>query len=237
MQTAAEDELIQSNPCRIKGAGNAWSAERPTLNLHEVQALAERVPHHYAALVHLLVWTGVRIGEAAAMQRRDLDTASDRPTLTVRERAYRLQSGVIDLDSPKSKAGRRIIPLPPHLVPDIDAHLNQWTGESPSALVFTTSTGGSIISGYSQVFNRALNHIGRPDVRVHDLRHTGMTLAAQAGASVPELMRRLGQSSTTAAEGYLHTTADHGRAVAERMSELAAKSNVIPIRRASGETA
>jgi integrase len=51
-------------------------------------------------------------------------------------------------------------------------------------------------------------------VRFHDLRHTGRTLAALAGATQAELMQRLGHSTAAAALGYLHTTQDHSRAVA-----------------------
>jgi integrase len=233
LSTAVTDELLPANPCRIQGAGTARSAERPTLALPEVDALAAAVPDRYAMLAHLLAWSGVRIGEAAALQRRDLDLNPDTPTVTVRERTY-LVSGVYELDTPKSRAGLRTVALPPHLVGPLQLHLDEYTAAEPTGLVFTTATGGTVLSTYSQVFSRALARIGRTDVRVHDLRHTGMTFAAQAGASLAELKQRLGQSSTAAAEIYLHTNIDHGREVANRMSEQAAsQDNVVPLRRAT----
>lgn len=231
--TAVDDELLAANPCRVKGAGSTRAAERPTLSLSEVQALAETVPARYAALVHLLTWSGVRIGEAAALQRRDLNLDTDSPTLTVREREYRVE-GLYELDTPKSRAGKRTVALPPHLVPLLQQHLDKYAGTGPSARVFTTANGGTVLSTYSQLFARALARIGRTDVRPHDLRHTGMTLAAQSGASLAELKQRMGQSTTAAAELYLHTTLDHGRLVANRMSQLAeAGDNVVPLRRAT----
>lgn len=231
--TAVTDELLPANPCRMRGAGTSRAAERPTLSLPEVAALAAAVPDRYSALVHLLTWSGVRIGEAAALQRRDLDLSTDTPTLSVRERTY-LVSGVYELDTPKSRAGLRTVALPPHLVPLLQQHLDSYTGADSTALVFTTATGGTVLSTYSQVFGRALARVGRHDVRPHDLRHTGMTLAAQSGASLAELKQRLGQSSTAAAEIYLHTTRDHGRDVANRMSELAGtQNNVVPLLRSA----
>jgi integrase len=162
-----------------------------------------------------------------------LDLNPDTPTVTVRERTY-LVSGVYELDTPKSRAGLRTVALPPHLVGPLQLHLDEYTAAEPTGLVFTTATGGTVLSTYSQVFSRALARIGRTDVRVHDLRHTGMTFAAQAGASLAELKQRLGQSSTAAAEIYLHTNIDHGREVANRMSEQAAsQDNVVPLRRAT----
>jgi integrase len=228
--TAEEDDLVAANPCRIRGASARKAAERPVLSIPEVLALADEVPDRYETLVHLLVWSGLRIGEASALQRRDLDLTPGRASLSVRERVYPLK-GVHDIDTPKSRAGIRTIAIPQVLSGQLDQHLRTYTGPETSSLVFTTETGGNIRTTYYQMLRRALNRIGRPDVRPHDLRHTGMTLAAEAGASLAELKHRLGQSTTQAAEIYLHATADHGRRIAERMDELAQEpSSVRPIR-------
>jgi len=232
--TAVNDELLPRNPCKIKGAGVAKAAGNPNLTLPEVQQLAEAVPDRYRALVHLLVWSGVRIGEAAALRRRDLQVSGNHPTLTVRERVYKVQ-GQYEFDSPKSEAGARTIALPPHIAPILQEHLDTFTGNDQDALVFTTQSGAIMLNAVEQSLRRYLDRIGRNDIRVHDLRHMGMTLAAESGASLPELKHRLGQSTTAAAAGYLHATQDHGRRVAERMSELAdSQNNVVPLRRAKG---
>ena len=60
-------------------------------------------------------------------------------------------------------------------------------------------------SNFSKPWARALAKAGLPaEVHVHDLRHTGNTLTAEAGASLAELMSRMGHSSTRAARVYLH---------------------------------
>ena len=61
---------------------------------------------------------------------------------------------------------------------------------------------------------------GRPDLRFHDLRHTGATLAAATGATIAELMRRLGHSTAQAAMRYQHAADDRDRAIAEALSEF-----------------
>jgi integrase len=58
-------------------------------------------------------------------------------------------------------------------------------------------------------------------VRFHDLRHTGNTLTAGAGANLRELMERMGHSSTRAAMIYLHTTGERQRMIADALGELA----------------
>lgn len=56
------------------------------------------------------------------------------------------------------------------------------------------------------MFRRAAADAGRPDLRSHDLRHTGATLAAATGATLPDLMARLGHSSPRAALINQHAT-------------------------------
>src|SRR5207342_3657727 len=54
--TAVDDGLIRRNPCRIKGAGQERSPERPVLTVPEVYALADVVDGRYRALVLLGVF-------------------------------------------------------------------------------------------------------------------------------------------------------------------------------------
>ena len=226
--TAVEDGLVDSSPCTLKGAGTVATAERPILTDAEVQRLADEVPERYHALVLLLAWSGLRIGEAAALTVADLvDLRSDtRAAVRVAERSYRV-AGRYDHAAPKSAAGVRTVPLPPVILPALRAHVRTYTSREPGAHVFTTSTGGNVLGSIGQVMRRALNRIGRDDVRVHDLRHYGMVRAAQTGASLPELMRRMGHGTTAAAEVYLGTTDDHGREVAQRMSrQVTSRSSV-----------
>lgn len=76
-----------------------------------------------------------------------------------------------------------------------------------------------------KVYRRARKVAGRPDLRWHDLRHTAATMAAQKGATLAELMRRLGHSSPQAAMIYQHATDERDKAIAEKLSEMAARIN------------
>jgi integrase len=62
---------------------------------------------------------------------------------------------------------------------------------------------------------------GRPDLRWHDLRHSGAVLAAATGASIAELMARLGHSTPTAAMRYQHAAQGRDREIAALLSKLA----------------
>ena len=60
-------------------------------------------------------------------------------------------------------------------------------------------------------------------VHFHDLRHTGNSWAAESGATLRELMERMGHASSRAALIYLHTSDERHRTVARGMSELVEK--------------
>ena len=81
------------------------------------------------------------------------------------------------------------------------------------------------------VFYPAREAAGRPDLRFHDLRHTGATLAAATGATLAELMARLGHSRPGAAMRYQHAAAERDKIIAEALSKLA-NGTVTPIKRA-----
>lgn len=230
---AMGDRMVEDTPCVIPKAGKpdkrAGTDERPTLSAAEVALLASQVPARYRALVLVLAWAGLRVGEAAALRRCDVDLTPGAESIRVSERAYYISGKGLDYGSPKSEAGRRRVPLPPHVAQAVAEHLETFTGSGEDELVFTTRTGGNIYTVAGPVITRQLDKMKREDVRVHDLRHTGNTLAAIAGASQAELMRRMGHSSADAAAGYLHTVEDHGRAVAQALSDVASGASVVSI--------
>ena len=75
LNTAVADELLVRNPCRVRGAGQDRTAERPVATVAEVQALADSIDEHLRALVLLASWCGLRRGELLGLRRRDLDLA------------------------------------------------------------------------------------------------------------------------------------------------------------------
>lgn len=67
----------------------------------------------------------------------------------------------------------------------------------------------------------ALREAALPRVHFHDLRHTGNQLAADAGASLRELMDRMGHSTAKAAMVYLHGKDERRRSIADAISRRA----------------
>ncbi|MFV0464158.1 MAG: tyrosine-type recombinase/integrase [Nostocoides sp.] len=128
---------------------------------------------------------------------------------------------------PKSDAGVRDVAIPPHLVPMVKKHLADHTAAGADALLFPAAADSDAHMAPStlyKVYYPARKAAGRPDLRWHDLRHTGAVLAAQTGATLAELMGRLGHSTPGAAMRYQHAAADRDAEIAKRLSKLARRS-------------
>ena len=116
LNTAVDDGLLDSNPCKITGAGNYRKPTRPTLSVAEVEELASAVLPRYKVLVLILAWTGLRLGEACALRWRDIDFKA--LTLTVERAVYPVDRAYIFGD-PKSEAGRRTVGISKSLADEI----------------------------------------------------------------------------------------------------------------------
>jgi integrase len=112
--------------------------------------------------------------------------------------------------------------------------LDQFTDVSPDALVFTMHSGAPLTAVTLQrAWSKARLIVGRPDLHLHDLRHTGLTLAAATGATTAELMHRAGHSSVNAALRYQHATKDRDRVLADALEALVKPATVTHIDRES----
>jgi integrase len=85
-----------------------------------------------------------------------------------------------------------------------------WTSSperGESGRVFVGGKGGMLRrQNFRKIWLKAVAESGVPAVHFHDLRHTGNTLVAENGATLRELMERMGHASTRAALIYLHVS-------------------------------
>lgn len=211
---------IDVNPCTLKSAGRTTRAsETKVLTPAELGRLAALMPERYRALTLLTGWCALRFGEATELRRRDIDL--DTGTLHIRRAVSRVD-GQILVGTPKSAAGRRDIAIPPHILPALAEHIARYADVGKDGLLFPAAHGGHLNPASVQhPFYAARAELDRPDLRWHDLRHCGATYAAQSGATLRELMDRLGHSTTSAALRYQHAAADRDRIIAARLSEMA----------------
>lgn len=219
MATAASEGLADSNPCTISGAGNTERRVKiKPATLEELETIAAEMPDRLRLMVLLAAWCAMRFGELGELRRKDIDGT----VIRVRRGVVRA-GGEMRVTTPKSAAGSRDIAIPPHLLPMIDKHLEVHCGPGKDALLFPAVHGGhlqpSALYGY---YYKARDKAKRSDLRFHDLRHTGAVLAAQTGATLAELMGRLGHSTVSAAMKYQHVAAGRDAQIAAALSAIAA---------------
>ena len=218
--TAVTDSKLAANPCVIRGAGSAKRAItiRPA-SLDELAKLTDAMPAPYQAMVLLASWCAMRYGELTELRRADVDI--DDGVIRVRRGVVRTEDG-FKVGDPKSVSGSRDINVPPHLLPALREHLVDHVAPGGDALLFPAKHGGHLAPAtLSRHYYKARAAAGRPDLRFHDLRHTGAVLAAQSGATLSELMSRLGHGSPAAALRYQHTAAGADKRIAAALSNLA----------------
>lgn len=222
LNTAVDDGLIKRNPCRIKGAGQHRTPERPTATVAQVTKLSGLVPPRFRVLVLAAAFTGLRWGELVALRRCDIDL--DGAAVHVYRRLAEHKNGEIEAGPTKSVAGARTVALPDVLVTELREHIAEYAEEGTEGLVFTGDRAGPLRRGNfhrATAWTRTVVAAGLPSgFHFHDLRHTGNHLAATAGASTRELMHRMGHGSMRAALIYQHATSERDRAIARRLNDL-----------------
>ncbi|BBX93117.1 tyrosine-type recombinase/integrase [Mycolicibacterium boenickei] len=220
LETAVtDDKLLDANPCVIKGAGQSERKVKPKpLDHDELATLVAAMPENLRAMTLLAAWGALRFGELVELRRGDI--AGD--VVRVRRGAVRLTGEWIEGD-PKTAAGKRDVVLPSNMIPALQLHLDKYVGKGKDALLFPPVGGVGHLqpSTLYRHFYKARAAAGREDLRWHDLRHSGAVMAAVAGATLAELMARLGHSSPQAALRYQHAAQGRDRTIAERMAALA----------------
>lgn len=219
--TAVQDEVLDANPCRIRAAMQTKRRrDVDVLTPAQVDKLAAKMPARLRASVILAAWCGLRWGETSELRRGDV--SADCSVLRVR-RAVTYRGGKFYPGEPKTAAGVRDVAIPPHIRPTIKAHLKNHVGRAADSLLFGDDDGTHLRADrYRTHWEKAREAIGKPHLRVHDLRHVGAVLAAQSGATTAELMHRLGHTTPQMALRYQHVAEGRDAEIAERLSKLAA---------------
>jgi len=221
LATAVVDDEIAANPCHIIGASSTRRAKKiEPATLSELRTITISMPERYRLMVLFASWCALRFGELVELRRRDIDVRKG--VIKVRRGAVRAGGKVI-VGTPKSEAGARDVAIPPHLLPMVREHLSTNTTDGRDGLLFPAADGHSTLapSTLYRVYYGARNKAGRPDLRFHDLRHTGAVLAASTGATLAELMGRLGHSTPQAALRYQHAAQGRDAVIAIALSRLA----------------
>ena len=239
LASAVDEDIISVNPGAIRGGGHTDTARRiEPATVTELEKIADAMPPAYRLLILLMGWCALRFGEATELRRSDIDTRKGiirirRAVVKVTEIPDHLPHGSAlcscrqgcIISTPKTAAGVRDVTIPRSLLPLVREHLLRYAApdnEPGDGLLFpATNTGGHLTaSSLTRRWNAARKAGNRPDLRLHDLRHTGLTLAAQAGATTRELMDRAGHTTPAVALRYQHAVDSRRSVLADRLDGM-----------------
>ena len=202
-------------------SGPRPTTDRPVLSPIDIEHLAMAMQRDDdRTLVRLLGYGGLRIGEALALRRRDLDPT--RSTLAIR-RSLEEVKGKLIVGETKTGVGR-VITLPRSLSAEIAKRCEQLP-DDPDALIFGNRMGR--FRRYRNFMRDSwMPAVGRLniDVRPHDLRATCASLLIDAGASVKDVQNHLGHADpVTTMAIYARIRPGRSEDLASRMDGLIAE--------------
>ena len=190
---------LQINPAQK--AGNMGHEERKEMKFwtkEEYKRFSEAMmdkPISFYAF-EVLYWCGVREGELLALTPADFDF--ERRTLTINKSYQRLNKQDI-ITTPKTEKSNRVIQLPQFLCDEIQDYLKQLYGAQPDSRMFPISK-----SYLYREMERGCKQTGVKKIRIHDLRHSHISLLIDMGFSALAIAERVGHESIDITYRYAH---------------------------------
>lgn len=251
LNTALDRGLIDTNPAAIvsrakqKGRGvrgrNANDlpgnhTPRPVTTT-ELHKLAEALPENYRALVYLLAYSGLRIGEARALRRSDIDFEEKTISISRNVTGDGMHRSVED--TPKTDKSTRVIPMVETVAEELRRHIAAGYSQSGRhGLVFTSPQTGDYMNygSFYEALTKYCRKLEIPRISPHDFRHTTASLLASEGTPEMIIQEILGHTTSKMTRRYVSAYEEEKRAALEAITKAkTGLATVTPI--SDGKTA
>ena len=206
---------LHSNPAAK--AGNMGTEERREMlfwTKEEYQKFAEEMmdkPVSYYAF-QMLYWTGIREGELLALTPADFDF--ERGTVKI-SKTYQRLKGQDVITSPKTKKSNRTIQMPDFLCQEMQEFFKMQYGLKKKDRIFTVTK-----SYLHHEMDRGAKAAGVKRIRIHDLRHSHISLLIDMGFSAVAIADRVGHESIEITYRYAHLFPSKQKEMANRLDDL-----------------
>jgi integrase len=203
---------IVSNPGRVFSVEKSGRRVHYILSRKQAADLIAAADPFYETMLMTAVYSGARIGELTSVSWRSAELREDSTSsdaIALLHIVRNTSAGQV-VDTTKTQAGHRDIPLPPKLAQRLIRHREEQRKcgfYKPDGLIFTNKHGGMLNTDTfrSRVFQKAKERagLGETDLRIHDLRSTWITWLAEN--SVPSFLisRVAGHESASTTSGYI----------------------------------
>lgn len=196
-------------------------AEHRYFTHDEWWTLLDATPDHWRPFVWMLGGTGMRWGEAVALDVGDVNLDAATVRVTKAEKWDVSNRGQRVVGPPKTRKARRTITLPPEVVEAVRPLVE---GRRPKETLFLAPRGGTVQhrTFYSDIWRaKCCQPLDDPAPRIHDLRHSHVAWLIAEGIPLPVIQARLGHEKiTTTVDTYGHLLPDVQKAAADAASRV-----------------
>ena len=160
----------------------------------------------------MLYWCGIREGELLALTPADFNF--DKETVTI-NKSYQRLKGQDVITSPKTKKSNRTIKMPKFLCEEMKEYLGMLYGLKKKDRIFTVTK-----SYLHHEMDRGAKAAGVKRIRIHDLRHSHISLLIDMGFSAVAIADRVGHESIDITYQYAHLFPSKQIEMAEKLDDL-----------------
>lgn len=205
---------LKKNP--VHAAGPIGGAERQVEMLvwtrEEYKAFSQAISDNIEAFTafEILYWGGLRLGEMLALTPADIDFENDE--IHVTKSLQHLNKEIV-ITPPKTKKGIRVVKIPPFLTREIETFVKMQYGLNPDNRIFMLSK-----STMHKEMTRGADAAGVKRIRVHDLRHSHVSMLIDMGFSAVDIANRVGHENIDITMHYAHMFSHKQNEIAGRLS-------------------
>ena len=160
----------------------------------------------------MLYWCGIRRGELLALTPADFDFEN----ITVRiNKSYQRLHGEDIITTPKTKKSNRTIKMPKFLCEEMQDYLKMLYGLKKKERIFPITK-----SYLHHEMDRGAKEAGVKRIRIHDLRHSHISLLIDMGFSAVAIADRVGHESIEITYRYAHLFPSKQAEMADKLDDL-----------------
>lgn len=219
LQKAADEGLIQDNPCRKVQLPKDDSKEMKTLKSNEIAAFLDEAKDSGCYEFYLLeITTGLRLGEILALTWDDLNI--NEKMITINKQVQRIGKE-LRITTPKTKDSIRKISICDECLKQLLILRNRQRVDTKLMFPSPITGGYRDPSSITRKLHRMQKRAGIPQIRFHDLRHSFATLSLERGMDIKTISHMLGHTDAGfTMNTYMHVTDTMQQTVAAAMGNL-----------------